>query len=109
MTIEGQAAKKAKFYAGFYLRTRKRMRFWGWGNPTPETTERPWAEVGDWLRVAHSLLGTPKSAALPEAQLSVPDHKKLSVGELVDETASSVGKRRFRFVWDRRFVGLVYR
>jgi hypothetical protein len=50
-------------YAGLYRRFKKQIRAlnWGWGkkeltNLTEAETERPWAGLAEWLRVAHSLL-----------------------------------------------------
>ena len=47
----------------FYLRAMKQIRSWSWGrgkkkltNVSDAETERPWAGVAEWLRVAHSLL-----------------------------------------------------
>ncbi|HEY2392011.1 MAG TPA: hypothetical protein VGK22_12640 [Candidatus Angelobacter sp.] len=104
MTTEGWEANKAKFYAGFYLRTRSRMRFWGWGAPPAEaevrTTERPWEQLADWLRMAHSL-GKPDR--LTHSGAPVP-----SLPEQKDSPARSA-KRGFRFVCNRSFVGLVIR
>lgn len=98
MTTEGQEASKAKFYAGFYLRTRRRMRFWGWGNPAPKTVERPWAEVADWLRAAHSFAKPDAVAQSDKPTPALPEEK--------DQTAGSA-RRGFRFVCNKRFVGLV--
>jgi hypothetical protein len=50
-----------------------------------------------------------KSAALPEAQTNVDDEKNISGIEQADAAAASTGKRKLRFMWDRRFAGLVYR
>jgi hypothetical protein len=48
---------------GIYLRARKQIRSWSWGpskrkltDVSKAETERPWAGVAEWLRVAHSLL-----------------------------------------------------
>jgi len=98
MTIEGQVAKKAKFYAGFYLRTRRRMRFWGWGNPTPEA-QRPWADVADWLRMAHSFAKPDTLAQNDKPAPSLPEK----------DSSAQPAKRAFRFVCNRSFVGLVIR
>jgi len=50
-------------YAELYRRAKKQIRAlnWGWGkkeltNLTEAETERPWAGLAEWLRVAHSLL-----------------------------------------------------
>ncbi|HEY1937957.1 MAG TPA: hypothetical protein VGJ33_08490 [Candidatus Angelobacter sp.] len=56
--------RKTRSYAGLYLRTKRQMRFWGWGSASqkkfadaqPTETKRPWAGLAEWLRVAHSLL-----------------------------------------------------
>ena len=51
--------------AGLYLRARKQIRSWSWSwgrskkeltNAANAETERPWAGVAEWLRVAHSML-----------------------------------------------------
>jgi hypothetical protein len=51
--------------AGLYLRTMKQIRSWSWSwgrdkkkftNVAEAETERPWAGVAEWLRVAHSIL-----------------------------------------------------
>jgi len=49
-----QDAQKQTFYAGLFRRL-------GWDkreftNPAEVETERPWAGLAEWLRVAHSLL-----------------------------------------------------
>jgi hypothetical protein len=49
-----QDARKQRFYAGLFRRL-------GWDkreftNPAEAETERPWAVLAEWLRVAHSLL-----------------------------------------------------
>jgi hypothetical protein len=50
-------------YAGLYRRAKKQIRALNWGrgkkeltNLTEAETERPWAGLAEWLRVAHSLL-----------------------------------------------------
>ena len=104
MTSEGQEVNGAKFYAGFYLRTRRRMRFWGWGNPPAAAevriTERPWEQLADWLRMAHSL-GKPERLTHSDAPAPALPQQK-------DSSARSA-KRGFRFVCNRSFVGLVIR
>jgi hypothetical protein len=56
-----------EIYAGRYLRAMKQIRSWswsrswGWGkkkltNVSEAETERPWAGVAEWLRLAHSML-----------------------------------------------------
>jgi hypothetical protein len=49
-----QDAQRQRFYAGLFRRL-------GWEkreftNPAEAETERPWAGLAEWLRVAHSLL-----------------------------------------------------
>ena len=49
-----QDAQKQRFYAGLFRRL-------GWDkmeftSPAEPETERPWAGLAEWLRVAHSLL-----------------------------------------------------
>jgi hypothetical protein len=67
--------RKARFYAGLYMRTKNKIRFWGWGKPEFSSTpaaevERPWAALADWLRAAHSLAGTNRQNTLSEAPRS---------------------------------------
>jgi hypothetical protein len=81
MTAVTQKVRKSRFYAGLYLRTKTRTRFWiwgnrEWGNPFAETVERPWAAVGDWLRVAHSLAGTGSGSTAPETQANAENQKE---------------------------------
>src|SRR5580698_1896594 len=104
MDASTQDLHKPGFYAGFYLRTRQHARFWGWGNPTPKPVDRAWTDVGDWLRMAHSLLGTQQSVASVEA---MPADKKDAFPP-ESQTSASQPKRRLRFVCDQGFVGLVY-
>ena len=125
MAANTQDAGKSRFYAGFYWRTPSRTRFWGWGNPSAFAVEQPWAMVADWLRLAHSLAGSPHALKAPDA----PTSKALtSAEEIVEPVAvpafkpapeppaarttsheAQREKRKMRFVWDRHFIGLVYR
>ena len=51
-----------KLNAGLYVRALKQIRSWSWHRTKLSTkvseaeTERPWAGLAEWLRVAHSLL-----------------------------------------------------
>jgi hypothetical protein len=112
-----QDAQKSGSYAGFYWRTRKRTRFWGWGNPSAFSVERPWAMVADWLRLAHSLAdggnalpqhSTAEFKTLPAAG-SAGEPSSESAGEQISPPVEQGGKRKLRFVCDRHFVGLVYK
>jgi hypothetical protein len=104
MTTEGREARKAKFYAGFYLRTRSCMRFWGWGNPPAQAAERitehPWAQLADWLRVAHSFAQPDTLAQNDKPAPSLPEQK---------DSSTRPAKRGLHFVCNRSFVGLVIR
>ena len=83
--------QKTEFYAGFYFRTKTRVRFWGWGNPPAQTVEpfddRPWAQLAEWLRSVHSVA---KSGA--ETPTQKPGTSLLAVEE--DEAASQPAKQR---------------
>lgn len=74
--------------------------------PQSQTVEqfadRPWAQLADWLRVAHSLA---KSGAETQALTS---GASVLAGEKA-EAASQPAKQRMRFVCTRHFVGLVIR
>ncbi|MBZ5493355.1 MAG: hypothetical protein LAO76_20755 [Acidobacteriia bacterium] len=54
-----------EIYAGLYLRAKRQLRSLNWSrsrskkestNSAETETERPWAGLAEWLRVAHSLL-----------------------------------------------------
>ena len=54
-----------EIYAGRYLRAMKQIRSWSWSRSwgkkklthvSEAETERPWAGVAEWLRLAHSML-----------------------------------------------------
>jgi hypothetical protein len=49
-----QDAQKQRFYAGLFRRLSREKR--ELANPAEAETERPWAGLAEWLRVAHSLL-----------------------------------------------------
>jgi hypothetical protein len=106
------------------MRTKKKVRFWGWGNtgrssqgftgakwasPNPAEIERPWAALADWLRVAHSLAGTNRQTALPEANTRAESLMAPSAIEPPATPPALREKRKFRFICDRHFIGLVYR
>lgn len=49
--------------AGLYQRAKKQIRPWSWGRSkrkltkvSESETERPWAGLAEWLRLAHSML-----------------------------------------------------
>jgi hypothetical protein len=117
MATHTQHAEESRFYAGFYWRTRKRTRFWGWGNPSAFAVEQPWAMVADWLRLAHSLADSgnalaqpnkPEPKTLPAIELVAGPTSGSSVEQMTQPVAQGE-KRKLRFVCDRHFVGLVYR
>jgi hypothetical protein len=62
MATNTQSAGK-EIDAGIYIRAKRHIRFWRMGRNKKELanlsgteTERPWAGLAEWLRVAHSLL-----------------------------------------------------
>jgi hypothetical protein len=62
MITSTQAADRA-MNAGLYLRLKTHIRSLGWSwskkkstNFTEVETDRPWANLAEWLRAAHSLL-----------------------------------------------------
>ena len=75
MILTTNNGNKVRLYAGLYMRTKKRTRFWGWGSwglgskvwrskvwglRTAESeaaeAERPWGALAEWLRLAHARL-----------------------------------------------------
>ncbi|HEX4602473.1 MAG TPA: hypothetical protein VH724_00630 [Candidatus Angelobacter sp.] len=119
MTSTTQEARNPGFYAGLYMRTRKKVRFWGWGRPEWKTAgpenrpiaelERPWAALADWLRAAHSLAGTNRGNAVPEAPARMESPAIAPAEEPAAAPTTRQQKRKLRFIWDRHFKGLVYR
>jgi hypothetical protein len=127
--------KESKFYAGLYLRTRNRTRFWGWGQPAlsearNETqhgeqkeaqrlipkdarkeaeAERPWASLAEWLRQAHSSTFSQSSSVKPVTGSAEKEAERASPPEKSAPAARPEAKRRLRFVWDRKFIGFVIR
>ncbi|HZU32213.1 MAG TPA: hypothetical protein VFB79_13935 [Candidatus Angelobacter sp.] len=85
-----------KPYAGLYLRTPKRTLFWGWGKPSSAHAERPWANLADWLRAAHSLAGS--SGSMEPAQKLDIKIETLSPAEQEPAVAKPSKKRRLNFV-----------
>jgi hypothetical protein len=89
-----------------FISGRKAACGFGAGNPPAQIVEqsvnRPWAQLADWLRVAHSLA---KSGA--EEQALTPGMPVIAGQEA--GTASQPAKQRMRFVCTRHFVGLVIR
>jgi hypothetical protein len=76
MAVTTQDVRKPRFYAGLYLRTKRQIRFWGWGKrewesaSIAEAAQSRWA-LADWLRMAHSLLDgktleSPSPSAVPD-------------------------------------------
>jgi hypothetical protein len=110
-----QDARKPGFYAGLFLRTKNRTRFWGWGNPgwgeeksanTPAAEmERPSPSLAEWLRMAHSLLDA-KTVAPPRSGAPGSSHKSdpANVASEPEEETGQAG-----FVCNKRVVGLVIR
>ncbi|MGZ4842766.1 MAG: hypothetical protein ACXV5J_13525 [Candidatus Angelobacter sp.] len=109
MDTTTQDARKPRLYAGFYWRTRSRTRFWGWGNPPAFAVEQPWANVADWLRLAHSLAGTGRDDTHSKTSGVKTLPAIQSVEEQTTDSAAPREKRKLRFVCDRHFFGLVYR
>jgi hypothetical protein len=114
MFVNTQSFRKPGFYAGLYMRTKKKVRFWGWGRPEFSGTsatevERPWAALADWLRVAHSLAGTNRQTALSEANAHTESLTATPVVETPATEAAQRQNRKLRFICDRHFIGLVYR
>ena len=107
MNFAGDGRARLRPFAGLYLRTPGRTRFWGWGRPPlsavvpPSASEKPFAAVGDWLRAAHQLFGSDQgeSAATRECAAHELPHDR---GPQTVEK-----KRRLRFVCNRRVIGFV--
>jgi len=62
MATNTQSASQ-EIHAGIYMRAKRHIRLWRMGrgkkelaNVSGAETERPWAGLAEWLRVAHSLL-----------------------------------------------------
>jgi hypothetical protein len=129
--------KESRFYAGLYLRTRNRTRFWGWGQPELNETQseklheaqnqapngtqrearkegeadRPWASLAEWLRQAHSSTFAQNSSVPPESNSAgkAQEAGRALPAQQRAPAASPGEKRKLRFVWDRKFIGFVIR
>ena len=109
-------------------RTRKQTRFWGWGSKGRGSwgwgslrvvePERPFAGLAEWLRLAHARLdrnaaelpgpsGAP-TAILPALNSPAHDSPEHDAPEY-DAQENPRGKRKIKFVCNRRFVGWVIR
>ena len=104
MNFAGADKRGARFYAGLYVHTPDRVRFWGLGEPATRGAEKPWAPLAEWLRAAHSMIDSnPETApASPAGSVNGPVSAP-------DTPAPRTQKRRFGFVCNRRFVGFVIR
>lgn len=125
MNLAATGRSRLRPLAGLYLRTPKRTRFWGWGDPRvtitispaekPEDDERPFAAIGDWLRAAHSLFGSDQgqaqaqSPAVPgAADPSSTFQKNAHTVQAEEPRTGSEKRRRLRFVCNRHVIGFVF-
>jgi len=122
MNFAGDGRARIRPFAGLYLRTPGRTRFWGWGEPpisaafmpaaTPVAAandDRPWATLGDWLRAAHSMFGS-EGAEQEQTESSaarVADSGSNMIGSDLQRNADEK-KRRLRFVCNRHVIGFVF-
>jgi len=133
MKFAGGRGARIRPFAGLYLRTPRRTRFWGWGEPplpapstrssvpavaepAPVHPDRPWAALGDWLRAAHAMFGSEDGApsfASREA-VSAPGAPTFASNQSVNSGQAPGGrkgwetKRRLRFVCNRHVIGFVF-
>jgi hypothetical protein len=108
-----QSTIPARLYAGLYLRTQRQMRFWGWSNRGwgslhSAEAEGPVKDLASWLHLAHARLDGDRSPlpdlpSTPDATFSAQPADKHEA----PQTART--NRRFQFVCNRRFIGLVIR
>jgi hypothetical protein len=73
-----------------------------------QTDGRPWAQLAEWLRMAHSRLDAECNQAAPESK-AIQHASEMAACEQQTQPAALGEKRKLRFVWDRQFIGLVYR
>jgi hypothetical protein len=112
------SSDKPSFFAGLYLRTPRRTRFWGWGDPPVRAAagtssaapagNPPWAGVGEWLRAAHAFFGSDRPEHAPIAA-DAPTFSATSLRptELHSGRNASGKRRRLRFVCNRHVIGFV--
>jgi hypothetical protein len=124
ISFAGDARARLRPFAGLYLRTPKRTRFWGWGNPRVTITVspaekheedvQPWAGLADWLRAAHSLFGSADCAQATVPGIRDQDFRRFapsqaaSASQTEDDRQRPGKKRRLRFVCSRRAIGLFF-
>lgn len=103
-------AGQITLYAGLYLRTQRRMRFWGWssrgwGKVRAFEAEGPWAALADWLRQMH--------ARLDRSPVSLPAVSETGIAPAPAALLPKVEpkqprrRRKLQFVCNRRLIGLV--
>ena len=119
ISSSGDGRPQLRPFAGLYLRTPKRTRFWGWGEPpvialspapVVSATDQPWAALGDWLRTAHAMFGSedPKQAQTVPGISAIASGKSSDRGQTVEEYKGRERKRRLRFVCNRHVIGFVF-
>ena len=126
MNFAGARGSRIRPFAGFYLRTPGRTRFWGWGeppltaasttpaapaaaNPVVANPDRPWAALGDWLRTAHAMFGSddPKQAQTGPRVSAIASGKSSDRSQTVEEH-KGWERKRLRFVCNRHLIGFVF-
>ncbi len=90
----------ARPYAGFCLRTKRQMRFWGWSSHGWTKLHRTAAKVpvqnlATWLRQAHAQLDFPATGE----ELAPPTQTRDAQQQ----------NRKFELVCNRRMIGLLIR
>ena len=135
MKFAGPRGARIRPFAGLYLRTPRRTRFWGWGEPPLSAVSIPWTDpAATNSAVANPAVGNPAVGNPAVGNIDRPwaavgewlraahalfgsenvNAASIASGEPVD-TAQAVrrrkgqeDKRRLRFVCNRHVIGFVF-
>lgn len=100
----------ARPFAGLYLRTRRRMRFWGWSSRgwqslRHDEAEHPLKTLAEWLRQAHERLdGSSAFPAQPGGSKATASTQEEPGSQLEPQN-----NRKFQFVCNRHMIGWIIR
>ncbi len=108
MRIDSPQSANRNLLFGLYFRTGMRAHFWGWSEPAPKPPESHSVTLAEWLRMAHSSMFVSCDPAAPE-QPGARNELQASPPVSVGTDASGPARRRFRFVCNRKVIGLEFR
>lgn len=108
MRIDSQQLAKRRLLFGLYFRNGDCVHFWGWSKAAPRPAESHYLTLAEWLRMAHSGMFASCAAAAPE-QASVRTDLQAPPQMSVGTGTGGPLRRSFRFVCNRKVIGLEFR